>query len=143
MLGSVDCIHWSWKTCPFYLASIVKMASWKLPSGTLKLDGLWPMDLPWSFGMVGSHNDANVLQWQPVFARLVEGHVSPRNSEINGHQYTKGYYLTDGIYPRWLTFLNITSEPLGHKKSHVVLRQKSCIKHVALVFGATSSIFYC
>jgi hypothetical protein len=27
MLGSVDCIHWSWKTCPFYLASIVKMAS--------------------------------------------------------------------------------------------------------------------
>jgi hypothetical protein len=41
------------------------------------------------FGMAGSHNDINMFQHSPVFARLAEGDASLFNYEINGHPFNK------------------------------------------------------
>ncbi|KAK1653219.1 hypothetical protein QYE76_071024 [Lolium multiflorum] len=56
MLGSIDCMQWGWKNCPFTWQGIYK-------------------------GHTGTTNDINVLQRSPVFARLAEGQAPAVNFE--------------------------------------------------------------
>jgi hypothetical protein len=84
--------------------------------------------------MAGSHNDINVLQCSSVFSMLVEGQTPECNFEVNGHAYTKGYYLADGIYHAWSIFMKIISEP-GNKKESCYAREKeACRKDVKWTF---------
>jgi hypothetical protein len=89
--------------------------------------------------MVGSHNDINVLQHSLVFARLAEGDASVFNYEINGHPYSKCYYLADGIYPDWSTFVKTICKPAEEKNRRFAKRQEACRKDVERAFGVPQS----
>jgi hypothetical protein len=90
MLGSIDCMHWSWKNCPFSWQDIYKGQKGYC-SVMLKAVADYDLWIRHSlFRMAGLHNYIDVLKWSLVFARLVEGHAQPCNYEINGHNIPKG-----------------------------------------------------
>ena len=135
MLGSIDCMHWKWKNCP---TAWKGMYSGHVHEPTIILEAVASYDL-WiwhaSFGLPGSHNDINVLERSSGFALLSEGRAPPANFSVNGNDYTMGYYLADGIYPKWATFVKTIPSPKGNKQIHFAKSQESARKDVERAFG--------
>ncbi|CAN7124837.1 unnamed protein product [Brassica rapa subsp. narinosa] len=57
------------------------------------------------FGAPGTMNDLNILDRSPVFDDIINGIAPQVNFYVNGNPYHYAYYLTDGIYPKWATFI--------------------------------------
>ncbi|XP_072150827.1 uncharacterized protein [Setaria viridis] len=93
------------------------------------------------FGLPGSHNDINVLHRSPLFAKLADGQAPKVGYSINGHDYTMGYYLADGIYPSWATFVKTIPEPQGNKRKYFAIAQESVRKDVERAFGVLQARF--
>ena len=60
---------------------------------------------------------------------------------VNGHEYKIGYYLSDGIYPKWATFVKTIPLPQGQKKKLFAERQESVRKDVERAFGVLQARF--
>ncbi|RWR86315.1 putative nuclease HARBI1 [Cinnamomum micranthum f. kanehirae] len=66
---------------------------------------------------------------------LSEGRAPSANYSINGHEYTTSYYLADGIYPSWATFVKTIPCPNGPKATNFAAAQESARKDVERAFG--------
>ena len=141
MIGSIDCMHWEWKNCP--MAWKAQYAG-RSKNATLILEAVADQDLwIWHafFGIPGSCNDLNVLYRSPVFDDVLKGRAPPISFMVNGHEYNMGYYLTDGIYPNWATFIQGITYPQLQKDKLFADKQAAARKDVERAFGVLQARF--
>ncbi|GJQ96010.1 ALP1-like protein isoform X1 [Tanacetum coccineum] len=103
---SIDCMHWEWRNCPKALHRQFKRRDYKYP--TLMLEAVADQKLwIWHayFGVPEANNDFNVLYGSPLFDDGLADTALECPFVVNEHAYRKGYYLADGIYPAWSTFV--------------------------------------
>ncbi|XP_042410160.1 protein ALP1-like [Zingiber officinale] len=86
-----------------------------------------------------SRNDIIVLYEYPIFNNVLQGNMLEINFTVNDTTYTKGYYLTDGIYPEWATFVKTFPCPEDPKRKLFKERQESTRKDVEWAFGVLQS----
>ncbi|GJY36165.1 ALP1-like protein [Tanacetum coccineum] len=108
MLGSIDCMHWEWVNCP---------KSWH---------GQYER---------GANNDITVLHHSPLFDDLLADNEPVAPYVVNGQPFDKGYYLADGIYPQWSTFVKSFTVTRDEKNVVFKRRQESARKDVERAFG--------
>ncbi|XP_021761428.1 uncharacterized protein LOC110726284 [Chenopodium quinoa] len=89
----------------------------------------------------GSCNDINVLQCSPVFDDIINNRAPQVLFIVNGNNYNKGYYLIDGIYPKWSTFIDAIAAPHTLKDKLFTERQESARKDVERAFGVLQAQF--
>nr|GEW42984.1 RNA-directed DNA polymerase, eukaryota [Tanacetum cinerariifolium] len=80
--------------------------------------------------MTGANNDINVLDNSPLFDDLLDdlAHVVPY--VVNGVEYRNGYYLANGIYPEWASFVKsftVATDPKHTAKDVSAIPNLPCI----------------
>ena len=91
--------------------------------------------------MPASLNDINVLGCSPVLQELYDDQTSKCEYFINEHVYKIEYYLSDGIYAKWMTFVKTIPFPQGAKKKLFIDHEELIRKDVEHAFGVLQARF--
>uniref|UniRef100_A0A0D3C1T8 DDE Tnp4 domain-containing protein n=1 Tax=Brassica oleracea var. oleracea TaxID=109376 RepID=A0A0D3C1T8_BRAOL len=141
MIGSIDCMHWEWKNCPTAWKCQYSRGSGK---PTIVLEAVASYD-QWIwhafFGPPCTLNYINVLDRSPVFDEIINGQAPQVTFFVNGSEYHLAYYLTDGIYPKWATFIQSIPIPQGPKARLFAQHQEAVRKDVERAFGVLQARF--
>ena len=109
MLGSLDCMHVHWKSCPI---TYHRAYQGKEKFSTLVLEAIADHNL-WfwhaAFGFTGSCNDINILDVSPLCQQFLDCSHSKIDFKftIDKQVFNKLFYLVDGIYPQLSCFVKI------------------------------------
>nr|XP_043638401.1 protein ALP1-like [Erigeron canadensis] len=136
MIGSIDCMHWPWEMCATAWRGSHTRGDVGRPS--LMLQTVASTDLwIWNayFGQQGSNNDINVFEASPVLEEIIFGLAPTAGFYANNNYYKAGYYLTDGIYPEYSTFVKTFTDPIDEKRKYFKKKQESTRKDIERAFG--------
>ncbi|XP_057803484.1 uncharacterized protein LOC131018792 [Salvia miltiorrhiza] len=120
-----------WKNCPVAWHDAYTRGDQGEP--TIILEAVASQDLwIWHafFGVAGSNNDINVLHQSTLFNDVLAGHEAAVHFLANNSHHTRGYYLTDDIYPDWPVFVKSFQFPNDEKKRRFKVMQEAARKDV-------------
>jgi hypothetical protein len=128
-------MHWAWQNCPAGWAGQYKGKE-KTTMIILKAVASKSLRI-WHafFGSPGALNDINVLRRSNLFDNLLAGSEDAIHFEVNGHQYTIGYYLCNNIYPPWSTLVPSIKHPQDGASRHFAKIQEAAQKDIEQTFG--------
>ncbi|GKD43666.1 zinc finger, CCHC-type containing protein [Tanacetum coccineum] len=87
------------------------------------------------FGVPGANNDLNVLYGSLLFCDLLADKAAEAPFVVNGKTYNKGYYLDDGIYTTWSTFVKTYCIARDEKTIKFKRVKESSRKNIERAFG--------
>lgn len=93
------------------------------------------------FGCPGTLNDINVLDRSPVFDDVEQGNTPRVNFFVNQRPYNMAYYLADGIYPSYPTFVKSIRLPQSEPDKLFAKYQEGCRKDIERAFGVLQARF--
>ncbi|CAM8916754.1 unnamed protein product [Rhodiola kirilowii] len=139
MVGSIDCMHWEWKNYPTAWQDSYTGRKGR-PTIILEAVASYNTWIWHSFiGVPGAQNDLNVLYKSDIFDPLLAG-ISPRVTyKVNGSTYDHSYYLADGIYPRYSSFVKTIPNSQIDAEKLFAKKQESYRKDVERCFGILQS----
>jgi len=142
MIGSIDCMHWHWEKCPYAWKGQYTRGDQGVPTIILEVVAshdrwIWHA----FFGVAGSNNDINVLNQSTLFVDQLRGEAPQVQYFVNGRQYSKPYYLADGIYPEWAVFVKSIRAPQSAEHKLFSEHQEGARKDVECAFGILQSRF--
>ncbi|GKB91943.1 ALP1-like protein isoform X1 [Tanacetum coccineum] len=88
----------------------------------------------------GANNDLTVLNNPLLFDDFLDDIAPMAPFEVYGVTFEKGYYLADGIYPQWATFVKSFTVARDEKKVVFKRRQESARKNVERAFGVLQGL---
>ncbi|CAM8908042.1 unnamed protein product [Rhodiola kirilowii] len=139
MVGSIDCMHWEWKNCP---TAWQGSHSGRKGRPTIILEAVASYDT-WIWhnfiGVPGAQNDLNVLYKSDIFDPLLAGICPQVTYKVNGSTYDNSYYLADGIYPRYSSFVKTITNPQTAAEKLFAQKQEFYRKDVEKCFGILQS----
>ena len=144
MIGSLDCMHIHWRTCP-----VVWQGSHQGHKGkpSIILEALIDHNLwVWhaAFGAPGSLNDINVWDRSPLLTSFLDGTFSDGvdfEFEIGGETFQQLWIMVDGIYPELSRFVKTIRCPLTPSEHRYAKWQESARKDVERGFGVLKRKF--
>jgi hypothetical protein len=77
------------------------------------------------FGLPGTNNDLNVLSYSSLFNDVLNRKLPTVSFEINQKQFQSAYYLCNGIYPSWGSFIKSIPNALDLATKHFNIVQEA------------------
>ncbi|KAK2434912.1 hypothetical protein QL285_020015 [Trifolium repens] len=139
---SIDCMHWEWKNYPKAWEGQFNRGD--KGTTTVILEAVASHDLwIWHafFGCPGTLNDINVLDRSPVFDDVEQGKASSVTFFVNQRRYDMAYYLADGIYPSYPTFVKSIKLPQSEPDKLFAQYQEACRNDIERAFGVLQARF--